>query len=114
MPSSRTIFGIIYYAVKRRFPVCCVQCGKRIFPETMLYAKDTEHNRFVFCRECVMRLSDQFHHETNGRIPFSRDTPLYVGLVGHLCSNKAEQMIPKTAIFRRGTQSAIVPVYHCQ
>lgn len=114
MPNTRKIFGINYYAVKKRFPVCCVQCGKRIFPETQLYAKDTEHSRFVFCRECIMRLSDQYHNETNGRIPFPKEMPLHIGLVGHFCSNKESQMIPQTAIFRRKTRSAIVPVFYCQ
>ena len=114
MPNIRKLFEIDYYAVKKKYPVCCVQCGTRIPSETLLYAKDSKHSRFVFCRECIMQLSDQYHNETNGRIPFPKETPLYIGLVDHLCSNKESHMVPQTAIFRRKNLSAIVPVFYCQ
>ena len=114
MPNGRKIFDITYYLVKRKNALNCTHCGKRLPTGTELYAKESRNGRLVVCRECVMRLSDQYQNETYGRIPFLREEPLYVGLVGHFCVNRETQMIPQTAIFRRKTLTAIAPVFHCR
>lgn len=114
MPNGRKIFDITYYLVKRKNALNCSHCGKRLPAFTEIYAKDTKNGRLVVCRECVMQLSDQYQNETYGRIPFPKEEPLYVGLIGHFCVDRESKMIPQTAIFRRKTQKAVVPVYHCQ
>ena len=114
MPNGRKIFDITYYLVKRKNALNCTHCGKRLPAGTELYAKESRNGRLVVCRECVMRLSDQYQNETYGRILFLREEPLYVGLVGHFCVNRETQMIPQTAIFRRKTLTAIAPVFHCR
>ena len=114
MPNGRKIFDITYYLVKRKNALNCTHCGKRLPAGTELYAKESRNGRLVVCRECVMRLSDQYQNETYGRIPFPKDEPLYVGLVGHFCVDRENKMIPQTAIFRKKTRTAIVPVFHCQ
>lgn len=114
MQKVRKIFDIAYYPVERKNALNCTHCGKRLPAGTQIYAKNTPNGRLVVCRECIMRLSDQYQNETYGRIPFPQEEPLYVGLVGHFCVNRETKMIPKTAIFRRKTQKAVAPVYHCQ
>ena len=114
MPNGRKIFDITYYLVKRKNALNCTHCGKRLPAGTELYAKESRNGRLVVCRECVMRLSDQYQNETYGRIPFPKDEPLYVGLVGHFCVDREGKMLPVTAIFRRKKQKAVVPVFHCR
>ena len=114
MPNGRKIYDIMYYLVKRKNTLNCTHCGKRLPAGAELYAKESKNGRLVVCRECVMRLSDQYQNETYGRIPFPKDEPLYVGLVGHFCVDREDKMVPQTAIFRKKTRTAIVPVFHCQ
>lgn len=114
MPNGRKIFDIPYYLVRRKNALNCTHCGKRLPAGTELYAKESKNGRLVVCRECVMRLSDQYQNETYGRIPFPKEEPLYVGLVGHFCVDREETMLPVTAIFRRKNQKAVAPVFHCR
>ena len=82
MPNGRKIFDITYYLVKRKNALNCTHCGKRLPAGTELYAKESRNGRLVVCRECVMRLSDQYQNETYGRIPFLREEPLYGATTG--------------------------------
>ena len=114
MQKVRKIFDISYYPVERKNASNCTHCGKRLPAGTQIYSKDKPNGRLVVCRECIMRLSDQYQNETYGRLPFPQEEPLYVGLVGHFCPNRETRMIPKTAIFRRKTLMIVAPVYHCE
>lgn len=113
MSKVRKIFGIEYFGVKMKYQSICVQCSRILLPGTDAYAKGAPKSRLTICRKCVMALSDQYQHETYGRLPFSVETPLFIGHIGHTCKNREDGMTPVTAIFRRGKLEAITPVLHC-
>lgn len=114
MPNIRRIYDVDYYSVKKNTVNYCIQCGKKILINTSAYAKDSKNSSQLVCRECIMILADQFQYEKYGRIPFPKEEPLYVGLVGHTCSTlNHSDFVTKTAIFRRKKRSAIISVSHC-
>ena len=79
MQKVRKIFDISYYPIERKNALNCTHCGKRLPAGTQIYSKDKPNGRLVVCRECIMRLSDQYQNETYGRLPFPQEEPLYVG-----------------------------------
>ena len=114
MPSIRRIGEIEYYAVKKTAVCHCARCGKKIPINASAYAKGSQGGSQIFCRDCIIVLSDQYQFEKYGRIPFPKTIPLYVGLIGHTCSTlDPATFATKPAIFRRGKHSAILAVSHC-
>lgn len=114
MPNVRRIYDIDYYSVKSNTVNYCIHCGKKSLINTSAYAKGSKNGEQLICRECIMILVDNYQYEKNGRIPFPKEEPLYVGLIGHTCSTlDPADFVTKTAIFRRKKRSAILSVSHC-
>lgn len=115
LPAERKIYSIPYYSVKKDAISYCAQCGKKIPIITPAYAKGNKDKGEIFCRECIITLFDQYQYEEYGRIPFPEDALLYIGTLGHTCTQLNESTYSiRTAIFRHNKKSAYLPVTYCQ
>ena len=113
MPNTRKIYDDVYYLVKRNTVTVCEQCHKKMLINTQVYAKGSQSSEQIFCRECTTRLSDQYQYEVFGRVPFPNDVPLYIGLIGHPCSQLLGDYSRFPAIFRSKGRFACLSVRHC-
>ena len=111
--STRKIYDNVFYRIKAKHNTSCVRCKTYLPVRTEAYAKGSVIGNEVYCRECIMALSDQYQYEIFGRIPYPKEEPLYISTIGHTCSQLLADYEFRTAIFRRNNQAAYLLVRYC-